>query len=424
MINHVWAVANKDLRLFFADKKAMIISFLVPIIIASFFSFVMVGNGGGGKQASKIPILAVNEDDDPLTATLIQKLGKSDMISVETVTREAATTAVKEGKSGVAVIFPKGFSAKAKSAIFAGDPATLEELYDPTKGTDKQVAQGALMQTLMQEISKEAMTGDSAKANLERALSFETDPVRKRAWKGMMDSWSSLDKSGGMSGGTGGGMRTPFEIKGQSMTAAKDDNADVNAGKAHVFGGMAMQGLLFFAINAAIGMLRDRKTGVWSRMKAAPVSSMALVLGNGLSTAIIAFIIFCGVMAFGVLALGIRVYGSWLGLGLVAICSSIMTAGYGLLIASLGKTEEQARGYSMIATLMMLMLGGAWFPTFLMPPFMQTISKIMPVRWSIDGVDAMVFRGAGLTSAVTPMVVTLGFAAGFSAIAIARMRKQ
>lgn len=425
MLKHIFTVAIKDLRIFAADRKSMMISFLVPIIIATFFSFVMVGSSGGSKQASKIPILIVNEDKDPLTDTLIAKLGASDMISVETVTRAKAEEEVKKGSKGVAVIFPKGFATKAKSALFAGEPAQLEELYDPTKGTDRQVAQGALMQILMQEISKAGMSGEGAKVNLQRALDMETDPVRKKAWAGFMNSWESLDKSGGMSSGNGeaNGMRQPFEIKGTSMTASKDNDSDANAGRAHVFGGMAVQGLLFLAIESAMSMLRDRRSGVWTRMKAAPVSTTALVLGNGFGSWIKSLFVFAGVMGFGILVLGIRVYGSWIGLGLVALVTSLMTSCYGLLVASLGKTEQQSRGFSMIAILIMLMLGGAWFPTFLMPPFMQTVSKIIPVRWAIDGVDAMVFRGAGIADAFIPMAVLFGFAAAFASIAIVRLRK-
>ncbi|MBI1334560.1 MAG: ABC transporter permease subunit [Armatimonadetes bacterium] len=424
MFRHITAIATKDLRIFFTDRRSMLITFLVPIVIASFFAFAMAGTAGGQK-ASKIPILVVNEDHDPLTDSLVQKLSANDTISVEVVDRAKAEAAVQKGDKTAAVVFGKGFASEAKSALFAGEPAKLEELYDPSKAVDRQVVQGVLMQVLMEEISKAGMSGSGAKSNLEMALKTEKDPERRQAWQGFLDSWESLDKSGAMTGATGGGggMRQPFAIEAKAMTASKDANADLNAMRGHIFAGMAVQGIMFFAVNAAMNLLRDRRSGIWTRMKAAPVSQMSVILGNGLGAWIISAFVFLGVLAFGMLAFGFRVYGSWLGLGLVVLTASLMTAGFGLFVASLGKTEEQSRGLSMFAVIMMVMLGGAWFPMSMMPNFIQQISKVIPVRWAIDGVDATLYRGAGLLDVAIPSLVLVGFAALFSTIAVVRLRK-
>ncbi len=39
------------------------------------------------------------------------------------------------------------------------------------------------------------------------------------------------------------------------------------------------------------------------------------------------------------------------------------------------------------------MLGGAWFPVFLMPQWVQTVSLAIPARWAVDGFDGMLWRG-------------------------------
>ena len=73
-----------------------------------------------------------------------------------------------------------------------------------------------------------------------------------------------------------------------------------------------------------------------------------------------------------------------------------MAAAYGLLIASLGKTPNAARGASIFATLIMVMLGGAWVPTFVFPEWLQHLTVVVPTRWAVDGFDAMTWRGLGL----------------------------
>ena len=67
-------------------------------------------------------------------------------------------------------------------------------------------------------------------------------------------------------------------------------------------------------------------------------------------------------------------------------------------------------------------LGGAWVPTFVFPKWLQQVTVIVPVRWAVDGLDATTWRGLGLSSAVAPTLALLGFAAVFTAIALARFR--
>ena len=422
MLKHILEIAIKDLRIFASDRKSMIISFAVPITIASFFAFIMGGAAGGGKPESKIAVVVVNEDTDPLAAQMIEKLKASDMIAVEPSNRKDAEDAVKTGKKGVAIIFPKGFSEQARGALFAGTPPKLEEIYDPVKGTERQVVQGALMQTLMQEISKAGMSGSGAKGNLQKAYDAEQDPERKKAWKTMKDTMDTLGNAEAVTG-QGGGMKQPFEIVATAATASKEADANLNAIRSHTFGGMSIQGILMIAINSAMLMLADRRRGVWTRMKAAPVSSAALVLGKGLGTWVIGFFVFSGVMLFGMATMGIRVEGSWIGLGLIGAMASLMAATFGLCIAALGKTEEQSRGLSILAVLMMVMLGGAWFPTFLMPKAVQTISMAVPVRWAVDGIDSVMTRGTDLGGILLPVAVLMGFSVFFASFAVARLRK-
>ena len=71
-----------------------------------------------------------------------------------------------------------------------------------------------------------------------------------------------------------------------------------------------------------------------------------------------------------------------------------------------------------MATLLMVMLGGAWVPTFVFPPWLQKLTVVIPTRWAMDGIDGMTWRGLGLSSALAPIAVMLGFALlfGFAAV--------
>jgi ABC-2 type transport system permease protein len=118
----------------------------------------------------------------------------------------------------------------------------------------------------------------------------------------------------------------------------------------------------------------------------------------------------------------VRIQGSVIGFLSVSFACSVMAAAFGLLIAALGRTPAATRGVTTLAVLMMVMLGGAWVPTFVFPAWMQTLTLIVPARWAVDGLDAMTWRGIGLAGAILPTAVLLGFAALFGAIALTRFR--
>jgi ABC-2 type transport system permease protein len=99
-----------------------------------------------------------------------------------------------------------------------------------------------------------------------------------------------------------------------------------------------------------------------------------------------------------------------------------MAATFGLLIASIGRTPGGSRGVATLAVLLMVMLGGAWMPTFIFPAWLQRLTVVMPTRWAVDGLDAMTWRGLDGSAAVMPTIVLLGFAALFGALALARFR--
>jgi len=218
------------------------------------------------------------------------------------------------------------------------------------------------------------------------------------------------------------GMQQPFELKAVAQTAAEGGDAEKRSTLAHTFAGMAMQGVLFFGIDSAMALLKDRRLGIWRRLRASPVTLTELLLGKALSSAVMASLVLIGVLAFGMVVFGIRVQGSWLGLATVTGSAALMVSAFGLLVASLGRTEQQSRGLSILAVLGMSMLGGAWFPSFMMPQWVQTLSLAVPVRWALDGFDAMLWRGQSLSESIGPVLGLLGFTVVFGLIAAFRFK--
>ncbi len=151
--------------------------------------------------------------------------------------------------------------------------------------------------------------------------------------------------------------------------------------------------------------------------------SRSLLLGSrATSAALIAGFILLVLFGFARVVFGVRIEGSFVGFLGVCAAFSLMTAAFGLMIAALGKTLEATRAYSIMATLIMVMLGGAWVPTFVFPQWLQKSTVIVPTRWAMDGLDAMTWRGLGLSAAAGPITVMLLFTLLFGALAVKRFR--
>ncbi len=129
-----------------------------------------------------------------------------------------------------------------------------------------------------------------------------------------------------------------------------------------------------------------------------------------------------GIYAAGIVIFGVRVDGSWIGLALVIAAFSVLTSTFGLLIASIGRTPEATRGIAILATLLLVMLGGAWVPTFIFPEWMQSLTLYTPTRWAVDGLETMTWRGGGLEAALPAVAVMLAFSVAFAGIAVACFR--
>ena len=169
-------------------------------------------------------------------------------------------------------------------------------------------------------------------------------------------------------------------------------------------------------------MLLERRRGLWSRMRSAPVSKLTLLSGKAASGTLISLMILLVSFGFAMVVFGVRIQGSVIGFLGISVACAVMASTFGLLVAALGNSPATARGVTTLAVLMMVMLGGAWVPTFIFPAWLQQFTLIVPVRWAVDGLDAMTWRGIGLSGAIIPVLVLMAFAATFWTIAATRFR--
>jgi ABC-2 type transport system permease protein len=426
----ILALVRNDLRLFFTDRRAVIVGVLVPILIAAFFGYVFGGNGanGGGQEAGKVPIAVVDEDQSTVSKAIAADLTKDALLDVLPLTRAAASEQVRKGTRQAAAIFPQGFGDQSVAALFSGrDKPTVELLVDPSQAITGRLVQGLLAQYSMQAISSEAFNGvagrqaaDDMLANLD-TLPETTARSELKTLLGSVRRLNQINDQAAAATGPGAGFQLgiPYEVTATQMAAKAGTPYN---GYAHSFAGMAVQFILFAGIDAGVVLLLLRQRGIWQRIRSAPVGKGEFILSRLVATALVSLFQIVVIYAAAMLVFGVRIQGSVAGFTLVALSFCVLNAAFGLMLATLGKSAAATRGIATMVMLLLVMLGGAWVPSFVFPAWLQQASLFTPTRWAVDGLDAMTWRGLPFGDALLPTLVLLGSAALCFAIAVWRFR--
>lgn len=418
----ILAMVRKDLQLFFSDRRAVIMSFVAPIAIASFFGSIFSGNPDA--ERAKIPVAIVDLDRSTVSTAVLSGAAADGNLTVSTPGADEARDHVQRGTIAVAVIIPAGFGEQSGRAFFAGlDKPSLAMLYDPSRGPELGLVRGILTEHVMQAVSREMFSGESGRKLVDETLSSLDQagmPAARAALLGdLLKSVQRFYSQAGPGSGPAQGFSMPYTVSVEAVTSG--NNVTYN-GYAHSFAGMGIQFLLFASIDLGIGILLERQRGLWRRLRSAPISRLALLGGKALSGTLISLMSLLVSFGFAMVVFGVRIQGSVIGFLAVAVSCAIMAATFGLLIASIGKTPNATRGVAILVVLMMVMLGGAWVPTFIFPAWLQQLTVVVPARWAVDGLDAMTWRGLGIDQAVLPVTVLLGFAVLFGSLTLSRFR--
>jgi ABC-2 type transport system permease protein len=421
------ALVRNDLRIFRTDRRAVIIGILVPILIAAFFGYVFGGTGNA--ETGKIPIIVVDEDQSVVSKAIADDLQKDSLVSVQLLDREQAQKQVKAGKAQVAAIIPKNFGDDSAKALFtARNKPKVEMLIDPSQAMSSKVIEGLFVQYGMQEITKSAFSGKVGEDSLAGYVQqVEADSARHpeaQDLQNLLTALRSLNRradasDGATTTGLQRGLTMPYEV---STTKVTSGNDIVYNGYAHSFAGMTVQFLLLAGVDAGVVLLLLRDRGIWQRLRSAPLSKADFLIAKTIATMLIGMFQIALIYAAAIAIFGVRISGSVAGFVAIAIVFCFLNSTFGLMLAAIGRSAPATRGIAVMVTLLMVMVGGAWVPSFVFPKWLQQAALVAPTRWAVDGLDAMTWRGLGFDAAIAPIAVLGGAAAAFLAIAIYRFK--
>lgn len=439
----VLTLLRKDFLNFKKDRVAVGLTFLVPIVLIYIFGQVFGVNRKDTGPVG-IPLAIVNQSSAPEVATLVDALKREKAFRVieaqadargraQALSEEVVRAGFKSDRFRFALVFPADATTDARFGL------RMKFLTNPRNEIETQTVTGLLQKTVytaapqlfMQSLRKQAVEFIGAKDTekfygeiagaMSRAFNLDEAKVRETMARGEIPrAAAKRDGSSGASASGGGDfMDRVIKIEKEQLAGARVTNAAAT----RVVGGWAMMFLLFSLSGMATSLFEEKKAGIFLRLLSAPVRRSHLLWSKYLFGIALGLVQLVTLFCAGRLMFGIDVLSNFGNLVVICLVAAMACTAFGMLLASITRTPAAASGLATLLILTMSSIGGAWFPTSFMPEFIQKLSKLTVVYWSMEGFALVLWNGCTLTELLPTLGVLLGMSAVLVAISLWRFRR-
>jgi ABC-2 type transport system permease protein len=184
----------------------------------------------------------------------------------------------------------------------------------------------------------------------------------------------------------------PFSVAGKQLNEKSLSSFD------YTFAGLLGFSIVGLGIFGPVNVFPElKKQGILRRLHTTPLKVWQYFTSTMISQAIIGLVSLSVMFAVALTVFDLNVVGNYLEIITFLIISIVAILGIGLAIGGWAKNERQAAPLSNIVVFPMLFLSGTFFPRFLMPEWLQTVSNYLPLTPVIDGIRMIVTEGKHLT---------------------------
>ncbi|MDP2105939.1 MAG: ABC transporter permease, partial [Desulfobulbaceae bacterium] len=166
----------------------------------------------------------------------------------------------------------------------------------------------------------------------------------------------------------------------------------------------ALFGMFFTAIPLAGSILQERRSGIWIRLTALPVSTLVLFFGKAVAyigVCICQFLLIALIGAFLFPFFGLPAFSISMNPTAVLFTvffSSLAACGYGIFLGLACSTYEQASTLGATTVVAAAAMGGVMVPVYAMPQMMQRFSIVSPLNWGLTAFQDLLLRGYPLSA--------------------------
>lgn len=355
----VLTFAKIDIKRLVRDKVGIFFVFVFPLI----FLFVFGGLFGRDSDVS-FTIALLNESESEFAAEFSKQLEENEIfeVSEDITNRGAAQEEMTRGSLDALVVLPEGFGEVDPAAGYPSGQAEIT--YD--RGNEQAgVTLGSIMESIFKDINSELV---------EAPVPFTVSTA-------------------------------PTEVEGLSTLD-------------YIFSGLLGFTILSLGIFGPTTVFpRMKERGILRRYHTTPIRVWQYFAGNVLSNSAVGLMAVALMFVVAILVFDVQMRGDYISLALLTVLGTITLFGVGLAAGGWAKNENQATPLANLVAFPMMFLSGVFFPRFLMPEWLQTISSFLPLTPLVDGMRLIITESKTLFELGPEIAILIGWLVVIYAIA-------
>jgi len=363
-----WAVLRKEYRQFFRDRVTVVVIFAIPAFQLLLFGYAI------NFEVKHLPTAVLDFAECSESRAVIQDIVNSQYFDVKYYVSdyESLTALIDRGAVKAGIIFGPDLKRRLK----AGKPATAAVVFD----------------------ASDPITARSAMATAQTV--------------GMYRSIQILGRRYGIA-------ELPFEIRTRAWYNPQQLSANFMIPGLI---GVIMQ--LVTMMLTAMAIVRERERGTLEQLLVSPVRRLELILGKLLPYVVLGYVDISLALVIARYVFGVTIAGNVLTLYALAFLFLASTLGFGLLISTIAKTQQQAMQMSFFVFLPSILLSGFFFPVAAMPEIIRPVSYAIPLTYFLEICRGVILKGQSFDHLPRQTAALAIMGAAILGLAVARMRKR
>lgn len=397
MIYKLYQSVIKEILLLKRDLGGVTILFIMPLVLIITVTLIQ-DNTFKKVSDAKIPILLVNNDKGKVSESVYENLQKSNAFEViskfdgRLLTEIEAREAVFKGKYQMAIVIPANLSSDLQTKI--------------DQNVGKILSNFGLTDSLAPKPIQREITQKEVKLYFDPAVQISFKNGVMNAIDKMISQIETKSIYAAFQEQLGEG---DFNFEQKSFINFKEiiprinDKEVIPNSVQHNVPAWTLFAMFFIVIPLSINIVKEKNQGTFVRLRTNPVRNLVIIGGKTITYLIICMIQFYMMVAVAVFLfppIGLPALHVNFNLGLmsvVALFCGFAAIGYGILVGTVAKTQEQSAPFGSTSVIILAAIGGVWVPVFAMPKMMQVIAQSSPMNWGLEAFYDVILRNAGFT---------------------------
>ncbi|WP_220195230.1 ABC transporter permease [Ktedonospora formicarum] len=380
----LWYITKKDLLQITRDRNGLIFMLIVPLILISVVGFAFGSFYGDGSSQIQIKVALNNQEtaqDAFLGKSIINALKINTSQLVINVNEYASPEEVKQQVSAsdnaanVGIVIPTGASQTLLNNLQQSvTPKNLVQIYTLPNSNDLRVT---VVQNIVNRVVQAQLVGSAGVGQVQQVCQQSGNRCAPNTIDPAAIS-AAVAKAA-----TESDQATQTLTAGKIITVGPFDQA---------LPGYAIFFSLFGLNAVAATILQEKEDGTFRRLLIAPIQKYALLGGKMLAQWIVTMAQLSIIFIVGYFIFKVHI-NDWLAVSLLLMSTSFAATGLGMLLVSVVRTRAQINPVVSLVVLVTSAIGGAWWPLFLEPTWLQQLAKIGITAWAMEGLNGSMILG-------------------------------